>query len=229
MGKAYLVVEGHGEQEAMRSLAYSLWADLGLDPVVWAPPIRGTDVKTRAGILKACELLRSHGDCERALILRDADDDGDCPAAPGPETAGWVVAAKLSFPVAVVLARREYEAWFLALPPRPPPPPIAGREIRPGVAIPLGATIFEGDPEETRGAKEWLTKRYPPGRPTGPARTSSRSRGCSTSRCCARAGCARSGRWSGRCSSWQRRRVRHACPRRRSGESAENGAARRKR
>jgi hypothetical protein len=76
MGRAYLVVEGHGEQDAMRNLATRLWVDLGLPPVVWAPPIRGPDMKTQGGILKSCEILRSHGDCDRALILRDADDTG---------------------------------------------------------------------------------------------------------------------------------------------------------
>jgi hypothetical protein len=66
MGRSYLVVEGHGEQEAIRNLVTRLWIDLGLPPVVWAPPIRGTDVKTQAGVLKSCEILRSHADCERA-------------------------------------------------------------------------------------------------------------------------------------------------------------------
>ncbi len=158
MGRAYLVVEGHGEQDAMRNLATRLWVDLGLPPVVWAPPIRGTDVKTQGGILKSCENIRSHGDCDRALMLRDADDDDDCPARFGPETAAWVAAAKLPFPVAVVLARREYEAWFLAC-----LPVIAGRSIRPGVVIPEG-TVFDGDPEEKRDAKGWLTKCYPKGK-----------------------------------------------------------------
>jgi Domain of unknown function (DUF4276) len=158
MGRAYLVVEGHGEQDAVRNLATRLWADLGLDPIVWAPPIRGTDVKTHAGVLRSCEILRSHDDCDRALMLRDADDTDDCPARSGPETAAWVAAVKLPFPVAVVLTRREYEAWFLAC-----LPAIAGREIRPGVAIAAG-TVFAGDPEEKRDAKRWLTEHYPRGK-----------------------------------------------------------------
>ncbi len=158
MGRAYLVVEGHGEQEAVRNLATRLWADLGLPPLNWAPPIRGTDMKTQAGVLRSCEILRSHDDCDRALLLRDADDTDECPATAGPETATWISLANLPFPVAVVLARREYEAWFLAC-----LPAIAGRDIRPGVAIPAG-TVFAGDPEEKRDAKKWLTEHYPRGR-----------------------------------------------------------------
>jgi hypothetical protein len=163
VGRAYLVVEGHGEQEATRNLATRLWADLGLAAVVWAPPIRGTDLKTQAGILKSCEILRSHGDCDRALVLRDADDTDDCPARSDPETAAWVAAARLPFPVAVVLARREYEAWFLAC-----LPVLGGREIRPGITIAAGS-VFEGDPEEIRNAKKALTEHYPRGKAYRPS------------------------------------------------------------
>jgi hypothetical protein len=112
MGKLYLVVEGHGEVRAALNLITRLWQDLGLPHVVFAdPPLRGTALHSPAGILKACELLRSKRDCDRALILRDEDDA--CPARMGPEVASHVRGARLPFPVAVVLAHREFEAWFL--------------------------------------------------------------------------------------------------------------------
>ncbi|WP_437494378.1 hypothetical protein WME75_22385 [Sorangium sp. So ce1014] len=41
MGRAYLVVEGHGEVEAARNLVIRLWADLGLPLAVWGAPKRG--------------------------------------------------------------------------------------------------------------------------------------------------------------------------------------------
>jgi hypothetical protein len=156
MNKAHLVVEGHGEVEAAGNLVNRLWADLGLPHVVWAPPKRGKALNTRAGVLNACELLRSERDCVFALLLRDQDDG--CPAKAGPETAAWVASAHLAFPVAVVLAHREFEAWFL-----PCIHLMAGREIRPGVSIVEG-TRFDGDPETIRNVKGWLTKHFPPGK-----------------------------------------------------------------
>ena len=136
MGKAHMVVEGHGEVEAARNLVIRLWADLGLPHVVWAPPKRGRALNTRAGVLQACELLRSERDCVLALLLRDQDDG--CPAKAGPETAGWVASASLPFPLGVVLAHRELShgsspastGWWDA-------------RFRPGVGI-LAGTVFEG-------------------------------------------------------------------------------------
>jgi hypothetical protein len=149
MGKAHLIVEGHGEIEAAKNLIVRLWADLGLPHVVWAKPKRAKALNTRAGVLQACELLRSEPDCELALVLRDEDDG--CPAQRGPETARWLVEAALPFPVAVVLAHREFETWFL-----PCVHVMAGREIRPGVGIVEGAR-FDGDPEGTRSAEGVVT------------------------------------------------------------------------
>lgn len=161
MRKGHLVVEGHGEVEAARNLVTRLWRDLGLPETVWAPPKRGKALHTRPGVLQACELLRSERDCTYALLLRDEDDG--CPAWLGPEVASWIEPASLPFPVAVVLAHREFEAWFL-----PCLPVIAGREIRPGVRIAEG-TAFQGDPEGKRGVKEWLSKHYPRGKAYKPS------------------------------------------------------------
>ncbi|AGP37584.1 hypothetical protein BE04_45880 [Sorangium cellulosum] len=156
MGKAYLIVEGHGEVGAARNLVIRLWADLGLRHAVWGAPKRGKALNTRAGVLQACELLRSERDCSLALLLRDEDDG--CPATAGPETAAWVTAASLPFPAAVVLAHREFEAWFL-----PCIHLMAGREIRPGVRIAEGTTCPE-NPESIRDVKGWLSERFPPGK-----------------------------------------------------------------
>ncbi|WP_437901300.1 DUF4276 family protein [Sorangium sp. So ce124] len=156
MAKAYLVVEGHGEVEAARNLVIRLWADLGLPHAIWGAPKRGKALNTRAGVLQACELLRSERDCAFALLLRDEDDG--CPASAGPETAAWMAAASLPFPVAVVLAHREFEAWFL-----PCIHLMAGREIRPGVRIAEGTTCPE-DPEGIRDVKGWLSKHFPRGK-----------------------------------------------------------------
>lgn len=157
-GKAYLIVEGYGELSAAHNLVNRLWSDLGLQPtVVWKPPKRGTALHTHAGIQKACALLRSESDCAAALLLRDEDDG--CPATIGPTMAGWVEAEGLPFPVSVVLAHREFEAWFL-----PCLAKIAGRELREGLKLRDGVT-FDENPEGKRGVKEWLTRHlYPAGK-----------------------------------------------------------------
>jgi hypothetical protein len=156
VGKGYLVVEGHGEIEAAQNLVQRLWNDLGLTFLPWATPKRGRALNTEAGVRQACELLGSERDCAAALLLRDEDDE--CPATRGPETAGWVASASLSFPVAVVLAHREFEAWFL-----PCLPLMAGKEIRPGLRLSEGAA-YEGDPEAKRDVKGLLSTWFPPGK-----------------------------------------------------------------
>ncbi|NUQ75513.1 MAG: DUF4276 family protein [Polyangiaceae bacterium] len=156
MRKGYLVVEGQGEIGAAQNLVQRLWDDLHLAPLPWATPKRGKALNTQAGVLQACELLRSERDCAAALLLRDEDDE--CPARRGPEAAYWVASAALSFPVAVVLAHREFEAWFLPCLDR-----MAGKEIRPGLRFAEGA-VYKGDPEAKRDVKGLLSKWFPPGK-----------------------------------------------------------------
>lgn len=162
MGKLYLVVEGHGEVRAALNLITRLWRELALGEVVCAdPPIRGIALHTKAGMLKSCEILRSKRDCDRALILRDEDDG--CPAKRGPEAARWILDARLPFPVATVLAHREFEAWFLPclhlMAGRPLVDPNGGS--RPGLRA---GTVFTGVPEELRGVKEWLSRNFTAGK-----------------------------------------------------------------
>jgi hypothetical protein len=78
------------------------------------------------------------------LILLDADDD--CPATLAPALLARARATRPDRHLAVVLANREFEAWFLAA-----APSLAG--IR-GLAEDLKA---HPAPESPRGCKEWLT------------------------------------------------------------------------
>ncbi len=153
MNKGFIVVEGHGEIEAARVLVDRLWRDLKLPPIFWEVPKRAPHsvLKTKNGVERMCELLRSEKNCSAALFLRDADDDDDCPATNGPLTASWIDSLDLPFPTAVVLARREFEAWFL-----PSLPRMAGQRLPSGST--LLQTTYDGDFEERRGVKEWLTK-----------------------------------------------------------------------
>jgi hypothetical protein len=160
MGCGYLVVEGHGDVQAALNLVVRLWDDLRLPTLHWADPIRGKNLHQERGVQKACRLVRTNPDVAGLLLLRDEDDA--CPKDAAPQAAGWVRALRLPFPAAVVLAHREYEAFFL-----PCISQMAGQKLRgpgnlerPGL---VAGTVFDGNPEGIRGVKEWLSRHMPPG------------------------------------------------------------------
>lgn len=144
------IVEGHGEVQAAPVLVRRIAAllDPGLTVTV-LPPLRVPRMK-----------LVKVGECERAvefsarrtggqggiLILVDAEDD--CPAELGPQLLERARTTRSDLPIAVVLAKREFEAWFIA----------AAQSLRGkrGLAAELSAPP---DPEAIRGAKEWLSNR----------------------------------------------------------------------
>lgn len=145
------LVEGHGEVEAvpvvLRRLAASWQAALEVDKPLRFPKQR---LLGRQGELERAVQLAAlrAGPGGAILILLDADDD--CPAIRAPELAER---AQLSsrLPIGVVLAKREFEAWFLA----------AADSLSGYRGLPHGLTPPE-DPETIRGAKEWLDHRMRP-------------------------------------------------------------------
>lgn len=151
MSRGYLVVEGHGEIGAALNLVTRLWIDLGLDAHFhWSdPPIRGQALHTQEGVVRACQLVRTKRDAAALLLLRDADDDVDCPKARGPQSAEWIRAQQLAFPAAVVLFRREFETLFLPCIGR-----MAGRPLRDARGIERAGlrpdTVFTGPYEGVR-------------------------------------------------------------------------------
>ena len=85
------------------------------------------------------------------LILLDADTD--CPRELAPDLLRRANKARSDLDIRVVLAKPEYEAWFLAA-----ADSIAGQR---GIAA---STEPPDDPEAVTGAKEWLRSRMPRGR-----------------------------------------------------------------
>lgn len=61
---------------------------------------------------KAVRLALLQPECSAVLILFDGDSD--CSAEMGPAVQEWAVAEAGDVPCEVVIAHREYEAWFLA-------------------------------------------------------------------------------------------------------------------
>ncbi len=110
------IVEGHGEVSAIRILLQRI--QLAWNPALYLgslPHIRRNKNKlVKSGELEgAVEFIARRIRPPRAiLILIDADDD--CPAKLGPELLARAQQARSDVSIGVVLANREYEAWFLA-------------------------------------------------------------------------------------------------------------------
>lgn len=144
------VVEGHGEVSALPVLLRRVVPHFFDDRYVDIPrPLRQSRSKLiRDGELeRAVEFaaLRVHGR-GGVLVLLDADDD--CPAERGPELLARARTVAHHLPVAVVLAQREYEAWFLAA-----AGSLAGKRGLPG------ELVDHEEPERPRDAKGWIRSR----------------------------------------------------------------------
>lgn len=148
------VVESHGETESVpiliRRIAGSLDASLDLHIL---PPLRTP--KSRlvrpGGLERAVEFVARRIDAPGAIfVLLDSDDD--CPAEEGPSLLSRARGQRGDFAMGVVLAKREFESWFLA----------AASSLRGHRALPPDLEP-PTDPEAIRGAKEWLSARIPQG------------------------------------------------------------------
>ncbi len=150
-----IIVEGHGEVEAVPILIRRIAEveALGVFPDVRRPIPVGRDkfLKPNETNRYVEIAARQSGPDGRILILLDADDD--CPRDLAPRILHRAIEARSDRRIQVVLAQREYEAWFLAA-----ADSLAGkRGLRDDITAP-------GGPESVRGAKEWLTRQMPRGR-----------------------------------------------------------------
>lgn len=84
--------------------------------------------------------------CHAVLVLLDLDDAEACPVAEARQLAAELAAHHMPVPVAVVLARREYEEWLVAsLPSITPNTPLLPDDLR-----------RDYEPEGKRDVKGWL-------------------------------------------------------------------------
>lgn len=155
MAKIVAIVEGYGEVAALPILLRRIGERINPEEYLEIPqPIR---VK-RQKILKSGELERAvelasrrAGPEDRILILLDADQD--CPAILGPEILQRAAQFRRDRRISVVLAKMEYEAWFLSA-----ARSLAGKR---GLDAELEPPP---DPEAVRDPKRWLTQRMYAGR-----------------------------------------------------------------
>lgn len=146
------VVEGHGDVLALPVLLRRLVEEARTWSVGVGRPIRRPRNKLvrESGVEQAVRLAIEQRDCGGVLVLLDGNSD--CPAALGPTVQAWAAAAAGVIPCHVVLAQREYEAWFLA----------AIESLRGFRGVRTDAEPH-ADPETPRGAKAQLEARMQPG------------------------------------------------------------------
>lgn len=68
-GTAYVLVEGHGEVQAVGNLLSRLSDDLGIY-FPWSNPIRWKNLHTEDGLRKGAEFIRARTNVRALLILR---------------------------------------------------------------------------------------------------------------------------------------------------------------
>lgn len=141
------IVEGGAEVESVPVLLRRVLEHLRIYDVSVARPFR----VSRNKVVKEGEIeraikqsIRDRGNVCSVIVLLDADDD--CPATLGPDLSRRC-REETHLPVAVVLAKKELEAWFLGA-----KESLRGiKGIRPDASSP-------SDPESIQGAKEHLSK-----------------------------------------------------------------------
>ncbi len=146
------IVGGDGECEAVPILVrrIALALDPALVPVV-LPVLRIPESRLfKQGELERAVKLAAHKLDGQGGILILLDCDDGCPAKDGPKLLSRALAARSDIPISVVLAKREFEAWFLA----------AAQSLRGRRGLSDDLTP-PPDPEAVRGAKEWLADRLP--------------------------------------------------------------------
>ena len=144
------IVEGQGDVEAVPILIRRIAAECYPEMAIRIPrPIRvnRTQVVLPDQLEQEVKLATQKiGGKGAIFIILDSDDD--CPAQLGPALLYRASQVCDNLPIAVVLAKREFEAWFLAA-----AESLRGkRGLKSDIASP-------NNPEAIRGAKEWLHDR----------------------------------------------------------------------
>ena len=151
----HCIVEGHGEVEAVpiliRRIAASLYPELA---IITPPPIRIPKNKmVKEGELERTVELAARKIRGQGAIFIIIDSDDDCPAQLGPALLCRALNTRGNLPIAVVLAKHEFESWFLA----------AAESIRGQNGL-RNDLVSPNNPEAIRGAKGWLKQRMERGK-----------------------------------------------------------------
>ena len=148
------IVEGDGEVAAVRGLLTRVWSELlGGSHVEVLAPIRGKRKQlVQEEILVetvqiAIDMLQDRAyPYGPSLVLVLLDSDTDCPAKLGPRLLSMAKAAHSHADIACVIAKKEYETWFVA--------------AAESLAAFLDVAKVPEDPETTGAGKKWIEDHY---------------------------------------------------------------------
>ena len=149
------IVEGDGEVRALPKLLHRIALERGIRGLLTPNPMRVPRGKLTCpgGIERVVAAMAIRVPAAGGvLVLLDADDD--CPAELGPKLLARARKARPDKQVAVVLANREFEAWYLAA-----APSLAGQHGFPE-SFPAPT-----NPENPRDCKGVLTRARAAGHP----------------------------------------------------------------
>lgn len=143
------IVEGQSEEESLPVLLRRIARDFDPNLHIHIPPphrLQRTRLK-RERELERAVLLVQRKVAPRGAVLVVFDSDDDCPAETAPNLLARAKSVCPSMPVAFILAKREFEAWFLAA--------AASLRGRRGLSDDVSD---HPHPEEIRNAKGWLSE-----------------------------------------------------------------------
>lgn len=149
------IVEGHGENNAIRILLQRIWQELlGGDYVDIVKPIRGSKGRlvqrpelSRAVDLAVLKLKEGESD-DRGMVLILVDADDDLPCELGPGLLEKAREQRSDMDISCVVANVEYETWFVA----------AASSL--GEYLELPAESVPARPEDQRAGKAWIQRHF---------------------------------------------------------------------
>lgn len=151
------IVEGHGEVESVPVLIRRIAAEIDSSIALQIETLRYSSSKLKKNneleraVEQAADIMNGNGGI---IVLLDCDGDGECPKIDAPALLSRACSARPDVPISVVLAYKEYEAWFIA----------AAESLR-GKRRLTESLEMISDPEQIRDAKGWLSYRMPNNRP----------------------------------------------------------------
>lgn len=150
------IVEGHGEDGAIRILLERIWYEmLGGEYVKVLKPLRGSRFK----LVQAKELeralnlvvskLRSSDSSDPSMVLVLLDAESDLPCILGPEILAHARRIRADADISCVIANIQYETWFVA----------AAESLESFLDLSESKPLSD-TPEQDRKGKGWIKQRF---------------------------------------------------------------------